>query len=367
MSNDSTKNDNVLRPVSISLLYDGMVVQDDIYDATGDRMLIKAGNELGVLQIERIMNLNNNRDTIYVTGRTQKAMASKRPPDIEVESRTEVEEATGYAETKNETFEILEKISNSKTVDQASLKEASSKLSNKLETTPPTVIISLINAMAPVDEYLQRHCVNVSLLNGLIGMWMGLPKEEVDKLVLIGLLHDSGKSLLPPAVLNVPRRLTKVEFEVIKMHTVYTYELLKDFPEDIRISAASHHEKLNGKGYPQALSDDAVPRYARITAVTDIYDAMVSQRAYKQARGPFSILALIKKLSVSELDNDIINIFIENMPKELMNKPVMMSDGTIGVIKEFDPNDIEFPTVELGKRLVKTTENLQCVSMFTDE
>jgi len=233
----SDVNENILIPVSISLLYDGMVVQDDIYCADGDRLLITSGNKINDEQIDRIRNLNSHRSTIYVTGRTHKNMLSKRPV-IDIERRTEVEKASGYADAKDSTLELLEEIAKEKVVDQQSLQDVSQELSNRLKATPPTIIVSLINAMAPVDEYLQRHSVNVSLLNGLIGRWMGLSADDVDRLVLIGLLHDCGKTQLPPTILNAPRKLTVVEFEVVKMHAVYTYNLLSEFPENIGLAAS---------------------------------------------------------------------------------------------------------------------------------
>ena len=359
-------NENSLMPVSINLLYDGMIAQDDIYDADGDRLLIRSGNVLNYDQIERIKGLNSGRSTIYVTGRTHHFMVTKRP-NIEIESRSEVEDSSGYTKSKNITFEILEEIAKDKVVNQASLHDVSSELSSRLESTPPGVIISLINAMAPVDEYLQRHSVNVSLLNGLIGRWMGLPGDRVDRLVLIGLLHDCGKTQLPSKVLNAPRKLTVVEFEVIKMHAVFTFDLLSEFTQDVRFAASSHHERLDGSGYPKGLHKDELSLEARIIAISDIYEAMVSQRAYKGPASPFSIMALLERLSDKELDGELVNVFKENMPKELIDKPVMMSDGTIGVVREVDPEDIEYPIVEHGRYPIKTSEDLYCVSMYNDD
>jgi len=361
----SDVNDNILIPVSIKLLYDGMVVQDDIYDADGNRLLIKSGNTVTDVHIQRILNLNSGRDTIYVTGRTHRTMLSKKP-DIEASNRTVLEKSSGYAQVKDETFALLEEIARKKTVSQDSLMSVSKELSTRLETTSPTIIMSLINAMAPIDEYLQRHSVNVSLLNGLIGQWMGLTKDSIDRLVLIGLLHDCGKTQVPPLVLNAPRRLTGVEFEVIKMHAVFTYDLLSEFPESIRYAASSHHERLGGTGYPRGLSDIEIMWEARISAVSDIYDAMVSQRTYKKPRSPFGILALLGSQCGTDLDAEVVRVFVEQMPKELMNKPIMMSDGTIGIVRDYDTGDIEYPMVELNGHIIKTNKELYCVSMYDE-
>jgi len=361
----SDVNKNILIPVSINLLYDGMVVQDDIYDADGDRLLISSGNIINDVQIERITHLNSGRGTIYVTGRTQRSMITKRP-NIEVNNRAEIEEATGYTRVKNETFELLEEIASKKIVNQIALMNISNELSTRLKTTPPTVIVSLINAMAPIDEYLQRHSINVSLLNGLIGQWMGLSKDSIDRLVLIGLLHDCGKTQIPPSILNKPGKLSGIEYEVMKMHPLYSYDLLSDFSESIRYAASSHHERLNGTGYPRRLSDEEITQESRISAVSDIYDAMVSQRAYKRPRSPFNIIAMLNRLISTELDEEVIRVFTNFMPKDLLNKPVMMSDGTVGIVHECNIDDIEYPMVELSGHVIKTDEDLYCVSMYNE-
>jgi len=352
-----------LYQVSIDRLFEGMSVVEDIYNADATTLIIRRGRIINSNDIEKIKSLNAGKDNIYVSGGTFKAMTNESPP-VDVVSISEIEEATGYAAAKDETFVLLDEIATNKTVKQEALLSVSAELSNRLEVTSPSVILSLINALAPVDEYLQRHCVNVSLLNGLIGQWLGLEKKEIDKLVLVGLLHDCGKALVPSQVLTVPRKLTIIEFEVIKMHSVYSYDLLTDFPQSVRQGARYHHEKVNGKGYPNHLTNEDIPWEARITAISDIYDAMVSQRAYKDPRSPFSIMAMLSRLRDSEVDGRLVDVFIKSMPEELMDKPVVMSDGSTGVLRSYDPDDIEYPMIEVGGRIIKSDEQYHCIAML---
>jgi len=352
--------------VSIDLLYDGMPVHDDIYDASGERLLVKSGNTIEALQIERIKRLNSGSSQIYVTERTKQNMLFKRP-NIDIAVRHEVEESTGYANIKDETLKCLDEISGDKPVNKESLENISNDLSEQIKTMPQDVLMFLINTMAPADEYLQRHSVNVGLLNGLAGRWLGMTETEIEKLVLVGLLHDCGKTILPAKILNAPRKLTMVEYEVIKTHTTHTYELLSGFPEDIRLAASCHHERTNGAGYARKMQKNDIPREARITAVSDTYDAFVSRRVYQKAQSPFNALALLKKLSSNELDPEVTAVFYENIPKDLINKPVTMSNGTIGIIREYDPEDISHPKVELSGKVIKCNSDLYCVSMFNDD
>ena len=351
--------------VSINLLYDGMAVEEDIYDAEAVHMLVARGAVLSAGNIAKIKELNANRETIYVSGNTYRAILDRLPPIAAPKIRV-IEQTTGYTDIKDETFELLDEIARNKDVREEALNVVSAELSNRLEVTSPSTILSLINALAPVDEYLQRHCVNVSLLNGLIGRWLGLQKREVDELVLIGLLHDCGKAVTPPKVLNAPRKLTLVEFEVIKMHSVYSYDLLSKFSEQVRRAARYHHEKVSGAGYPDRLSTESIPLEGRITAVSDIYDAMISQRAYKKPRSPFSIMAYLAELGGKDLDPELVSVFIQNMPQELINKPVVMSDGTIGIVSGFDPADIEYPLIEVNGLVIKSNKNMYCTSMYNE-
>ena len=363
MSDKNFSNSNLF-PVSIGLLYDGMEVQEDIYDADATMLIANRGSLLSTGSIEKIKALNAGRDIIRVSGHTYKILIERAPPS-NTESRKELEDSTGYTNVKDETFRILGEVASKKTVQPEDMNTVSEELSHRLEATNPSTILSLINALAPVDEYLQRHCVNVSLLNGLIGKWLGLKKQDVDRLILVGLLHDCGKALIPHQVLNAPRKLTGVEFEVIKMHPVYSYELLSEFPEAIRRASRGHHEKINGFGYPDRLTPATIPADACITAVSDIYDAMVSQRAYKKPRSPFSIMAVLNELVGSELDGRLVGVFNKNMPLELIDRPVTMSDGAVGIVKSFDPNDIEYPVVEVDGHTIKTGSTLYCTSMYT--
>ena len=365
MSDDNSSESKLLA-VSINLLFDGMVLQDSVYDAEASRLLVKSGSLLDANTIKRIKSLNSGRETIFVTGNTYSTLIANNPP-IEASNRNELEDSTGYTAIKDVTQDLLEEISRDQGVPLESLHSISSELSHQVEMTSTSTLLSLINALAPEDEYLQRHSINVSLLNGLMGRWLGLEKPIVDKLILIGLLHDCGKTLIPPEVLHAPRKLLIGECEVMKMHSVYTYELLAKFPEAIRLASRSHHEKANGTGYPDRLPIGKTPWEARVTCISDIYDAVVSQRVYKKPRSPFSVLKMMNEIKGKELDPDLANVFVQKMPIHLMGKHVLMSDGSIGILRSFDPDDIEYPTVGIGDYVFKSDENLYCLSMYNEE
>ena len=353
--------------IPVWMLYDGMTVPNDIYAADRTRLLILKGNTLNESQIDAIKRYSAGEDMIWVSVETRR-MILRHNLACEVFSREELEENTGYTEVKKETMSLLKKMDGLE--DGASrnvIQTVSSGLSDQLESVSSGTILEIVNGLAPIDEYLQRHSVNVGLLNGLLGKWLGYPKRDVDFLVSIGLLHDFGKTALPASVLNVARPLSAVEFEVIKMHPIYSYNLLSYLPMEVRIGIRGHHEKRNSMGYPDRLSGDAIPITARITAVSDIYDAMVSRRVYKAPQNPFRIISQLVGLKETELDPLIVDVFAQHMPKELLKKPFVMSNGEYGVIHSLDPDDPEFPYVRIGKKVVKTDKDLYCVYMFHED
>ena len=286
---------------------------------------------------------------------------------VEAMVNNALEDSTGYTKTKEETRELLDYIYSNETVQENTAHSVSEELTNKLEEYEPSKILSLINALAPIDEYLYRHSMNVGLLNGLIGKWSNMSADEIFNLVLIGLLHDCGKALIPPPVLNAPRKLTTVEFEVMKMHAIYSYDILSDFPGTVRIAARSHHEKLNGLGYPYKFIGKEIPLEARITAISDIYDAMVSQRSYKKSQSPFKVLDELSKLKGTELDSDLVDLYVKNMPKELIGKEVVMSNGKIGVVHSINYDDIVYPVISYGGREIQSNEYWYCTHMHISD
>ena len=351
---------------SINLLFDGMVTPHNIFSSNGDVLLLRQGRTLLASQIEAIKRMNAGHNIIRVSYETRKLLLEHNL-SCKLVSQSEQELESGYSDVVDETLTLLEEIADSSTVSHESLYTASEELSDWIDSTSPDKIIDLVNAIAPADEYLQRHCTDVSLLNGLIGKWLELPKDEIETLVLAGLVHDAGKAMIPDQILNAPRKLAVAEFEVMKTHPSYGYDLLPAFSAAVRHGAQGHHEKYNGKGYPHGISGNEIPIEARITAVSDIYDAMVSRRAYKNPNNPFHILALFKTQYITELDPQIVRLFTENMPNELVNKPVMLSDGEIGAIHAIDPDDIEYPYVRVHGREVKTNNRFHCDYMYFED
>jgi HD-GYP domain-containing protein (c-di-GMP phosphodiesterase class II) len=203
-----------------------------------------------------------------------------------------------------------------------------------------------------------------------MGKWLSLSADDISNLVIAGLVHDLGKTRVPPEILNSPNRLSDEEFAKIKKHSEFSYEMLSGnshFNDIVRDAARHHHEKMNGSGYPDGLKADEISIYARITSISDVYDAMVSKRCYKDPHSPFAVLNQLKEEQFWGLDIQLVNMFAEQMPRELLGKSVLMSNGMAAVIKHVHDNNIEYPVVEMNGEIVNTNKDLYCVSMIIDD
>jgi HD-GYP domain-containing protein (c-di-GMP phosphodiesterase class II) len=195
-----------------------------------------------------------------------------------------------------------------------------------------------------------------------MGQWLKLPEQEIKLLIVTGVLHDIGKTKIPEEILNAPRKLTEEEFKVIQRHPVYSYELLGDgFDARVKNGVLNHHERMDGSGYPRGLKGDELDVFSRVTAVSDVYDAMVSARCYKGARIPFDILDQFMKAEHRGLDLQVTALLTKNMIEHFRDSDAEMSDGQIGKVRYIPPNDINHPIVQAGDVIKQVDEDWYCV------
>lgn len=353
-------------PISIDALVAGMKIDYDIYFQNGKQFVLLCRDVvLTDAIITKLQNIAVNCRNIYVPTNLHQQILKEsnliKVAQKKVTSFAEYENAKGAAES------LLNIISQGHAVPSKVTNEIAETVKETINDVDISHIIQRINHVRKVDEYLHTHSVNVAYLNGLMGKWEGMPEEDIDKLVKIGILHDIGKLKVPPHILNKPAKLTDEEFEEIKYHPAHSYEMLKESgetDEKILLGVVQHHEKVNGKGYPRGLSAGDITPFARITSVSDVYDAMVTKRVYKEAHSPFEILAWFAEGRYSELDIGYVNKFLYCMMEELRHKYIMLSNGAVAKVIYINPDQYEFPVVELDNEIITTSPELHCVCMY---
>lgn len=350
-----SRKDN-LKTVPFEYLWEGLVLSDDLYNYNGKVLLIPKGEtltEARLTQLERF----DPRNRYFTTKESSynEIMGSNHTGNIRQKM---VEDQSGYTQLRKGLESILLMAHRLKSISDKELELTVNDIFGKLETLNAETIFQCIDVPRELDEDLQRHSLNVALLNGLMGEWLEMPKEEIRLLVMAGVLHDIGKTRISEKILNAPRRLTQEETEKMKFHPLYSYEMLGlEIDERVREAARFHHEKEDGSGYPDGIKGDKIPLFAKITSISDIYDAMVSKRSYKEAKIPFDILEAFREDKFSGLDKKLTGIFVKNMKKQFLEKSVRMSDGTQGVVKYIPPNDLEHPIVMVGQTVKQTDDS----------
>ena len=152
---------------------------------------------------------------------------------------------------------------------------------------------------------------------------------------MAGLLHDVGKSQIPNEILNKKGQLTDAEFEIMKRHTVYGYEIIKNYKEisfDVKRAVIMHHEKEDGTGYPFKIKGNQKNLYSKILTVADIFDAMTSERVYKERQTPFTAFKELENVGFDTVDPKVMMVLFENMPSYYVGSKVKMKNGDIGEI-----------------------------------
>jgi len=168
--------------------------------------------------------------------------------------------------------------------------------------------------MFSVDMYTYKHSVDVAILSMLIGKEIGYNMKDIKLLGFGGLLHDIGKSQIPVEVLNKKGKLTDEEWALLQTHSELGYELIKDVISlngHVKQMVRYHHERNDGSGYPFALKDKELSEFIKIIIVADIFNAIASNRVYRQALTPEQIVEYIHQETVYRLDYKIVNALLK--------------------------------------------------------
>ena len=361
-----SNNDYV--PIPLSSLKIGMEIDYDIYrENNGEFLLLCKDVTITDELLERFHRLTYPTYNIYVPNSKYELMVDDRRKLHNRIKRNAYYK--NYEQVKETASGMLDEILKADSVPLEIVEDLTATVHKQVETMEISHIIQSINSVRKVDEYLHTHCVNVALLNGIIGRWLKMDDDNLASLVKAGLLHDIGKLKIPNRILNKPTRLTEEEFALIMNHPVYSHDMLTRSgytDEKILKCVIQHHERVNGMGYPSGLNLKEITEFARITSISDVYDAMVTKRAYKEAHSPFDILSWFSEGCYSELDFRYVTVFIESMADEFKGKKVLLSDGREGTVMFVHANNIANPIVRSNGEVINTSADLRCVSILDE-
>ncbi len=259
--------------------------------------------------IEEIRKFNKNLYILLLTGHKDLA------PPLETIRRYDIQ---GYCEKTDKFDQLLlliesgiKSIAQMRTIQK--INEELTESNKKLENSYMESIEILRYTVEAKDQYTRGHSERVSDYSVLIGEKLGLSESDIHTLKIGGLFHDIGKIGVPDAVLSKPGKLTDEEFEEIKKHPTIGAQILSNATifDDIIPIVKYHHERYDGRGYPEGLVGEDIPYLARIAAVADTYDAMRSKRPYRDALPIDIVKEEFRKNIGTQFDPDIAALFLD--------------------------------------------------------
>lgn len=207
-------------------------------------------------------------------------------------------------------------------------------------------LLDMLQCLRGFDDMTYMHSMNVALICNVIGGWLDMPQEELNVLVISGLLHDIGKLRIPAEIISKPGKLTDEEFEIIRSHPKLGYDILqpKDLDERVKQAALQHHERMNGSGYPQRLPGNAINNFSSIVAIADVYDAMTSNRVYRKGICPFKVIGILEQ--EKELyEPSYLYLFMKRTVEAYINSEVMLSNNERGKVVLLNQQILSRPVV----------------------
>lgn len=357
--------------ISTRLLKEGMKIDQSIVDASG-RSLIERGAYLDDFHINYLHEKgiggvyiqegepDPDELDLQIPQYTRELIDKSR-----VEDRSKVKLTESVRKRIGEGIQFLYN-----NTDSESFAETTNNVANELmkAITDNDAVAVDISMLKVSDEYTFKHSVDVATIAMIIGKKYGLGPKELHELGISGLLHDVGKSKIPNEVLNKASRLTDEEFALMKQHSLLGFEILKGrntFSEGIMLGVLQHHEKINGKGYPLGSSADKIHLYAKIIAVADIYDALVTERPYKSGFPKGVAVEMIMAMS-GELDMGAMKSFLGSVILYSVDSIIQLSNGEKAkVVENTSENCLRPKVVGLSSgKLYDLANDINCASLI---
>jgi putative nucleotidyltransferase with HDIG domain len=214
----------------------------------------------------------------------------------------------------------LEEIQRESNIEKAAevlyLREATEIVTESRGGFSPRAVLDLLSSMLACleekDAYTHGHSLRVTEYSTALGFELGFTEAQIEELQVVAMLHDIGKVGIPDNVLLKPAPLTRAEFEIMKSHPVRSARILEkaNAPKALIDGARSHHERIDGLGYPDGLKGEEIPLYARMVLIADTFDAMTSTRPYRLALDNETAFSELAKYSGTQFDLKLVGAFV---------------------------------------------------------
>lgn len=316
-----------MRYVPIQVVREGSVLMKTIYGSHGE-ILLRAGIKLNSNYINKLKKLGLNG--IYIHDEISEGIEVKSMISEELKNRAIIDikktfvlaETSNYDKKKN--LDAFNRISDTVTtfIDEVSSND--------------NLIINMID-LKVFDDYTFYHSVNVALLSIIMGMSLRFSRKNIFHLGIAAIMHDIGKVFTPIEILNKNGPLNGREMQIIQKHSRSGYNYLRDkypIPFKCYEGVLHHHERWDGSGYPQNLEKHQISLFGRIIAITDVYDALISDRPYRKGYSPFEAIEYTMANGESMFDMNLVEEFMKKIQPYPVGTIVRLSNGFKAIVAE---------------------------------
>ena len=327
-----------MRKIPVYALKPGMLTGRNIYSPHGN-LLLKADSRITETQIKKIDMLGIPAiyidDSIYSAEELEDVISET----TRVQAVQEVKKY--FCDTRKESKKTY-------SVDINGLSKVADNIIEELFSSKSLMVT--LSDIRCIDQYTFGHSVNVCVLSVITGIALNYDRVMIDHLAIGALLHDIGKTMVPVEILNKPGALTAEEFEEIKKHSRYGYEILRNTPGVSKLSAMGayqHHERYDGSGYPQGLKGSDIHNFGAIIGMVDMFDAITADRVYRSGRPVYEAYELLSASGNYYFEHEIVKAFLRHVAAYPTGTFVVLSDNSIGVMVNTLPDFSLYPDVKL--------------------
>jgi HD-GYP domain-containing protein (c-di-GMP phosphodiesterase class II) len=325
-----------MRRVSVERISEDMVLAKTLYSIDGN-VLLNAGIKIKLSYISKLKEIGIGE--LYVDDNIGSDIVIE--DIIRDETRFEARMAIKIA---------MDNVMNGNNLDIKPIRNVVGKIVEELLTVKDAVIN--LQDIKTFDNYTFSHSANVCVLSAITGISMGYDSYKLKELCMGALLHDIGKTKIPNEIMNKPSALTPEEFEIIKNHSRYGYEMLKqstDISTYTSYVALTHHEKYNGEGYPLGLKGKDIHEFSRIVSVADVYDAMTSNRVYRKKVNISEVVEYLISLGGHHFDYEIVKMMIDHVSIFPLGSCISISTGETAIVVDNNKKYPNRPVIRLIK------------------
>jgi len=214
-------------------------------------------------------------------------------------------------------------------------------------------LFDVLNGMKMKQNYMYMHSLNTALISNILARWLKLSEEEVSDVTLAGLFHDIGMMSIPTELIEKnPEERTLEENDLVHKHTIFGYRYLmkRELNRQIGLTALTHHERMDGTGYPLQCMGGALCTYSRIVAIADAYDELTLTAT--GGRNPFELIREFEQEGLAKYDPQFIMVFLAGITDTYIGCDILLDDGRIGTIIYINRDNLSRPMIKIGDQYI---------------